>query len=432
MIEAKGSLDLLADHDEEGCDVEILGRKYLIGQFLGMGVDSIVHEFINTRSGLAEHVAKFHRRPAEAKEFGESVMAATGALRSNPELRSIIPDEILVTVNGGYFRVQDNVGKDRDPHRRPLQDAFSAISLQHYSEAEDLLRAVLEINPSHTVAVSYLASVEYGRGNIGDAIDLGFLAVEIDPVGARYRRQLAAILLTAGFPMLAIRESNLLNEFFPYDWTADRNIVRAWLSCGFIHQASAVLTGSSRIDDADRADLDIEIGAAQRDEAAAEMHIQSAYQFVQSGDWQAARTALETACRSYRNDSVARANLGLAIAACGDHRSGAMLLELSAVSLPPTLASSVNFNAAIGYLRAGDSDAVKRTLEGCYEALADLSPLDELETWVDLPGAAVWYDRQGMIELPPERWTSVLDDFDDLLRDSPAARLTKLYRRLLP
>ena len=145
-------LDLsLHDRDEyEGKVVEWSGRRYIVGDLLGIGAERVVHSLVNERSRLSLLVVKILKRPRPRGLYTKII----AKMRTNPELARTIPITLEVDVPGGMVEFQPNAGSsDRDDRAAEhVSRGFASLTntTPALPEAHVSFTEALRINPSHT------------------------------------------------------------------------------------------------------------------------------------------------------------------------------------------------------------------------------------------------------------------------------------------
>jgi tetratricopeptide (TPR) repeat protein len=389
----------LVNHDPEEFEGKLISWHdvdYVIGAYVGSGASKIVHELINSKSGLRFYLIKIWRNIEEAHTF----VAKNLPLRKFAYLH-LAPPTYQVFANGGAFEIQGYLGPYQDedaPTTMLMKSADEAIDKGELEQAGAFLRQALEVNPFHTGALINFAHVLSETGQPESAVQTILKALRIDPNVALHYRALFQYAGSLGYiracrDQFEVMKSRLFLEKADYEWGID-----IYLTSGAPAKAQALLAERQSLE-SEKNDQELSrlIENDLAAEAKATVLLDAARKQIGTNPQQA--IALFDQVRSvYLKDPFAVINVGLAFQRMGEYDKAAELLLSMVYSAPLRLVPVCLANAA--FCATGSSD-FEKAVDYFAMAMKTLSSSGEpLDPW-DAPGVAMFVSDESTMEQHP-------------------------------
>jgi hypothetical protein len=390
----------LSVHDRDDCEgkaIECCGRRYVIGERLGVGAERLVHTLTNERSGLSIFVVKLLKRPRPRGLYTKQI----SLLRSDAELARVIPLTLEVDVPGGFVEIQSNVGsRDRgDTASSRVHQGFDALTGETPSpaDAEKLFADALRLNPYHSEALYGMAHALWRTKETSGAFTYIGEAVDIEPMCLPYRRtyiELARDTGQLGFALQLYREAA---QLFEHVYDLEELAAELLLDAGSPDEAAecvrrAIITVERR------RELENEADHAIAERTRARELMQAARASVVAKDWKAASSALLRAQAVYNRDPELCMNTAFATLHEGDpHVSAGLMLHASMV-VSDLLAATCAANAGFAMLKANEFTHAMEVLDMAAIRISALCGGEIPANESDLPSVGIWISGDELIE----------------------------------
>lgn len=396
-------LDLTLHNPDEysGKSVVFNGRRYVIGEKLGVGAEKIVHAAVNEMSGLSLFVIKILRQPRPVGKVPEILAKLRASPQKNFEFARIIPPVIEFEVPGGLVELQANMDRRRNPGT--AADAACDEGMRLLSDetggagAVAAFRRALQANPMHTEAMMGLAQALLNGDDRFRALDWVERAVGIEPNQLSYWRALMTVGRSTGQIGLALNAYRQAAACFPTIHDLDDLGAELFIDAGDPEGArnciSTALLTKEQVDERKR---EIEDAIAARSQARALLPL--AREKAEQKDWEAASRILLQAQATYNRDPELCMNTAFCSYRAGDPRV-AIALMLHAKSVVSTeLRPTCSANAAFALIKNGDLPMALQLLNSLAHDLASAhhGKIPDLE--LDLPGIGCWIEGRSLAE----------------------------------
>ena len=251
-------LDLRRHSQEElvGKSLTIGARTYTIGAKFD-GAEACAHFLINELSGLCLHIVQFgadHRsNPAAALAASRERERETAALRLNMQRNGeqvTLPFMSVVEGNGGSYELHETTWGafghvDDSPGRESIDLAVSQAEAGNPRAAAEVLTALLQSHPHHSVALGLLAGVFCDLNDHASAQQLFARSIEIEPNYGKFRGQQIVVELRGRRRRRALEAFYELRARYPMLADYDGVGISAHLICGEARQALELLQRNS-------------------------------------------------------------------------------------------------------------------------------------------------------------------------------------------
>lgn len=375
--------------DYEGKAIKCNGRRYVIGERLGIGAERIVHVLTNEKSGLSLFVIKLLKFPRPRGGYTEVIARA----RSKPDLARIIPITLEVDVPGGMVELQRNAGSapPGDKAAPHVQQGFEALAGDSPSpvKAQVHFTDALRLNPSHTEALYGMAHALWRADDAGKAFSVIGDAVEIEPNYLPYRHTQIDLARATGQNSYALHLYRQAADAFEHVHDLEELAAELLLDAGDPDQARRCALRAIVTDDR-KAELEQAIAEASAARTRARALMQEARASVNAGNWKAASNTLLRAQEIYDRDPELCMNTAFAALREGNPLVCAGLMLHASMVVSDALAATCAANAGFAMLKAGEFEQAMEILDMAANRLSYLCGGEIPANEVDLPSVGVW------------------------------------------
>jgi Flp pilus assembly protein TadD len=391
-------LDLsIHDRDDyEGKAIECRGRRYVIGQRLGVGAERIVHILTNELSGLSILVIKILKIPRPRGVYTTLI----SQLRSDIELARVTTVTLEVDVPGGMVEIQPNVeSRGADPAGTHVRQGFDALTGKTPSplEARKHFGDALRLNPSHCEALYGMAHALWRANETSQAFMRISEAVDIEPMYLPYWRTYVELARATGQYAYALQLYREAVRLFEHVYDLEELAAEILLDAGNPDEATQCVTRAI-VTPERRAELEKEVSHAIEERTRARALMQAARASVMAKDWKTASSALMHAQAVYNRDPELCMNTAFATLHDGDPRVCASLMLHASMVVSDPLAATCAANAGFAMLKANEIAHAMGVLDMAALRLSALCGGEIPANEVDLPSVGIWIDGDELIE----------------------------------
>jgi hypothetical protein len=399
------ALDLsIHDRDEyEGKFFDCNGCRYIVGEFIGSGVERIVHRAINERSSLSLLVVKILKWARPRGEYTRTL----SVLRASTKLAPVITVTVECEVPGGLVELQRNAMSPLEGDRAAehVRAGFDALK-EDPVDARRCFETALHINPAHSAALYGLAHALWRADDTAAASQAIESAVQIEPnildSWDTYIRLAAVRGLTAQALQLYRRASKLFEHVHDLDELG----ATLYLQAGD-PEAARNCVATAIVTDEQRESLvkDVDAAAAVRESALA--LAATARPHVMAGEWATAAHILLDAQRRYNADPALTMNAGFATARGGDPEVAAALLIHATSVVRDAFLPVCLLNASFAMIAAGHAERAMNNLDVTARVLTSLYG-EVPDNQIDLPSVGLWTEGDELVSEPVSAASAIL------------------------
>jgi tetratricopeptide (TPR) repeat protein len=409
-------LDIEHQNRDEYQDKLVLcnGTRYIVGEFIGVGAEKIVHKQVNEESHLALHVIKIIKIPRPIGLVSEMI----AKMRANPELASLIPPILEFEVPGGLIEVQIYLQSSKDKIDRATEFVQDGRKIMQESDANlelaiSRFQEALQIKSKHTEAMYWMSLAIWDSNDPFRAWHLIADAVDIEPNILKYWDAYIRLSVETDDLRLALQLYEHTKNLFYNIHDLDALGVELFLNSGNPESAKACL--SSAILSAERhKELETQIDEACVAHASARKLMDNAKIYVEKSDWVEASKILLNAQRIYNRDPIICMNTAFAAYHNENPKLAAVLLMHAETVISDELRPTCLVNSAISLIKDGDLNAGITYLNYASKTIAAFNGGKIPCNQYDLPGIGIWVQSDLLEEEPiPSAWYAISSLFDN-------------------
>jgi tetratricopeptide (TPR) repeat protein len=406
---------------------------YVVGSYIATGGSKIVHQLLNQLSGLCLHVVKFWRNAEEAATYSRNALA-TKLVANALGAGELVPDLIEVQAHGGFFELEEYLGPYEAETSRThgiMQVADGLANRGRFAEAISTYEKVLQIDPSHTVALHNLANAQAQLKDITSAFRSEGRVLEIEPNWRQYQAAYIEYAAGCGRIRAAIDQFEATKAQFAFHNSDDTLGIELYLVSGNPRKARDLLK-ASLVDPDQRKELQQKVTKELAGKRRAAKFLKQAKESVLSSKPDGLVELLERAYSAYEQDPFTSISLGFALLREGDYQRAKQLLLSKTDVLPLYMFGVCLANAAFAEIRSSNHIEAMKLLKATTEYLIVENNNEEPTDLGTLPGIGIWSDEEGTIEELPDSALALINQAIEQLskEEVPNAvrRLAELYK----